>query len=147
MKAVMTLAKKKPVGIDELLGHALGCVGLSLDDFCRLTPGEFEAVCKAWHDLHEDEMRDSWERMRMSATIGIQPHIKGKITPEKLLPFPWEKSKKRPSHPRCRLKRRGRGMRGWWEAVQRPSLPQPLFPAALRSCKNARAHHKIVIVY
>lgn len=29
----------------------------------------------------------------MSATIGIQPHIKGKITPQKLLPFPWEHHK------------------------------------------------------
>ncbi len=42
----------------------------------------------------EDEMHDSWERMRMSATITIQPHIKGKMTPEKLLPFPWEKKRK-----------------------------------------------------
>ena len=35
--------------------------------------------------------------MRMLATINIQPHLsKGKkITPEKLLPFPWEKSQKR----------------------------------------------------
>ena len=45
-------------------------------------------------------MHDSWERMRMSATIGIQPHIKGKITPEKLLPFPWEKSKKKAEAPK-----------------------------------------------
>lgn len=50
-------------------------------------------MCKAWHMHHEDEMHDSWERMRMSATIAIQPHIKGKMTPEKLLPFPWEKRK------------------------------------------------------
>jgi hypothetical protein len=39
-------------------------------------------------------MHDSWERMRMNATISIQPHIKGKMTPERLLPFPWEKPKK-----------------------------------------------------
>ncbi len=92
--------EKKPVGIDDLLGHALGCVGLSLDDFCRLTPVEFEAVCKAWHMRHEDEMHDSRERMRMSATIAIQPHIKGKMTPERLLPFPWEKSKKKAEAPK-----------------------------------------------
>lgn len=83
-----------------LLGHALGCVGLSLDDFCSLTPGEFEAVSKAWHEMHEDEMHDSWERMRMNATISIQPHIKGKMTPEKLLPFPWEKRKKMAEAPK-----------------------------------------------
>ena len=33
--------------------------------------------------------------MRMLACITIQPHIgkKHKVTPEKLLPFPWEKKK------------------------------------------------------
>lgn len=28
--------------------------------------------------------------MRMLATITVQPHVKGKLTPEKLLPLPWE---------------------------------------------------------
>lgn len=33
--------------------------------------------------------------MRMLACITIQPHIgkRHKVTPEKLLPFPWEKKK------------------------------------------------------
>ncbi|MCI1778783.1 MAG: hypothetical protein LKI53_02370 [Bacteroidales bacterium] len=34
--------------------------------------------------------------MRLLACITIQPHInqkKGKLTPEKLLPFPWDKDK------------------------------------------------------
>ncbi len=48
----------------------------------------------------EQIMQDSWERMRMNATIAIQPHIKGKMTPEKLLPFPWEKSKKKAEAPK-----------------------------------------------
>jgi hypothetical protein len=30
--------------------------------------------------------------MRMLATITIQPHVKNKISPEKLLPFPWEEA-------------------------------------------------------
>lgn len=28
--------------------------------------------------------------MRLLATICIQPHVKGKVTPERLLPFPWD---------------------------------------------------------
>ena len=64
------------------------------------TPGEFEAVCKAWGDNEERMMQDSWERMRMNATIAIQPHIKGKMMPERLLPFPWEKSKKKAEAPK-----------------------------------------------
>ncbi len=82
------------------LSYSMASIGLSLDDFCRLTPGEFEAVCKAWRDYEERMMQDSWERMRMNATITIQPHIKGKMTPERLLPFPWEKSKKKAEAPK-----------------------------------------------
>lgn len=31
--------------------------------------------------------------MRLLATISIQPHVKGKITPQKLLPLPWDYKK------------------------------------------------------
>lgn len=29
----------------------------------------------------------------MMATIALQPHAKGNLTPQKVLPFPWEKKK------------------------------------------------------
>jgi len=60
-------------------------------------------VCKAWNERQEQLMRDGWERM--NATIGIQPHVKGRVTPERLLPFPWEKSKKKAEAPRVSEKR------------------------------------------
>ncbi len=66
---------------------------MSLDDFCALTPDEFTAVCTAYGDKAEADMHGDWERMRMLATITIQPHIKGKMTPDRLLPFPWEKKR------------------------------------------------------
>ena len=31
----------------------------------------------------------------MLATIVVQPHVKGKLTPQKLLPFEWEKTTKK----------------------------------------------------
>lgn len=38
--------------------------------------------------------------MRILATLSIQPHLsKHKITPEKLLPFPWDKPTQRKSAP------------------------------------------------
>lgn len=76
--------------VDELLGHAIGVVGMRLDDFCRLTPGEFDAVVRAHIEEEEKTLHGDWERMRMLATITVQPHVKGKMTPEKLLPLPWE---------------------------------------------------------
>ena len=97
---VTTGGENNSVGIDELLGHALGCIGLSFDDFCGLTIGEFEAVCKAWHDQQERVVQDEWERMRLLAAITIQPHVKKKITARQLLPFPWEKGTKKAEAPK-----------------------------------------------
>jgi hypothetical protein len=31
--------------------------------------------------------------MRILATISVQPHVKGKLTPQKLLPLPWDRKK------------------------------------------------------
>ena len=33
--------------------------------------------------------------MRMLATIVVQPHVRKKLAPKDLLPFPWEKEPKR----------------------------------------------------
>lgn len=75
------------------MGIALGGMGLSYDDFCKLDFNEFAAVYNAFAVQRDTDFKDDWARMRMLATIVIQPHLaKGKkLTPEKLLPFPWEK--------------------------------------------------------
>ncbi len=56
---------------------------------------EFAAVYKAYAEQRDTDFKDEWQRMRLLATIVIQPHLaKGKkVTPEKLLPFPWDKKK------------------------------------------------------
>ena len=79
------------------MGIALGCIGLSYDDFCKLDFDEFAAVYNAYAVQRDTDFKDKWSRMRLLATIGIQPHLakNKKITPEKLLPFPWEKPQKR----------------------------------------------------
>lgn len=78
-----------------MLGFALGCIHLSYDDFCRLTPDEFNSVCKVYLDQEQSQYKDSWERMRMLACITIQPHVKNKLTPQKLLPLSWDNKKPR----------------------------------------------------
>lgn len=78
-----------------MLGHALGVVGLSFSDFCSLTPSEFAEVCKHQRGHEEDLERSRWERMRLLAAITVQPHCKKKITPERLLPLPWDKGRGR----------------------------------------------------
>lgn len=72
---------------------AVGCIGMSHDDFCKCTFGEFESICKAWREMTEGQNRDAWERARTVAAIVIQPHLKkgSKITAKQLLPLPWDK--------------------------------------------------------
>lgn len=77
------------------MGVAVGCIGMSVDDFCACEYDEFESICKAWGEMNEGRTHDAWERTRVSAAICIQPHVKGRMTPEKLLPLPWDKKSTR----------------------------------------------------
>lgn len=63
-------------------------------DFCRLDFDEFSAVYKAYAEQRDANFKDNWQRMRLLAAIVIQPHLdrRHKVTPEKLLPFPWDKA-------------------------------------------------------
>lgn len=68
----------------------MGVVGLSYNDFCLLDVDEFSAICKAFEERQQLMEQQQWERTRLSATICIQPHVKNKLSPQKLLPFPWD---------------------------------------------------------
>ena len=70
---------------------ALGCIGISYDDFCALSPAEFHQVHQSWAELETDRLHGDWERTRILATISVQPHLKKAIKPQKLLPLPWDK--------------------------------------------------------
>ncbi len=54
---------------------------------------EYAEVYRVYAEQYDAEYKDKWQRMRLLASIVIQPHLaKGrKVTPEKLLPFPWDK--------------------------------------------------------
>ncbi len=85
-----TESEKKSFCITEQLGFALGAVELTLRDWQGLTPEEWTAVADSYATSHEMAMHDGWERMRMLATITIQPHVKNRLTPDTLLPLPWD---------------------------------------------------------
>ena len=80
----------------ELLGIAVGNIGMPYNDFCAITPEEFNNIYRAYSEERTTQYQDSWERMRMLATIIIQPYAKKGLTSQKLLSFPWEK--KKPEH-------------------------------------------------
>lgn len=68
-------------------------MGLSYDDFARLTPEEFAAVCKSYNARVENREHSDWERVRTQVSILIQPYMKKRAVPADILPFPWDKAK------------------------------------------------------
>ncbi|MBR4216555.1 MAG: hypothetical protein IKR87_02355, partial [Candidatus Methanomethylophilaceae archaeon] len=70
---------------------ALGSLGLSYDDFCALSPGEFHQVLRCWAERETEQLHGEWERARVLATVFVQPHLKKPIDKRKLLPLPWDK--------------------------------------------------------
>lgn len=64
---------------------------MSYAEFCGLEPCEFSYIYEAYSDEHAERNKDAWERMRILASITIQPHVKNRVIPRKLLEFPWEK--------------------------------------------------------
>ncbi len=70
------------------------------DDFLWLDMVEFNYIMEAWQKRRDEEEKAEWERMRMLASICISPHVKHAPSPQKLLPFPWEKKKPKVEHPK-----------------------------------------------
>lgn len=46
--------------------------------------------------------RSAWERMRMLATICVQPYSKKRLKATELMRFPWDEEKSSPSRPQQR---------------------------------------------
>ncbi|MBO5626613.1 MAG: hypothetical protein J5953_12620 [Prevotella sp.] len=70
-------------------------MGMRLDDWCRLDVDDFNSAVKAWNEMRDGDEHGRWNRMRILASIVIQPHVKGKMSPERLLPLPWDKGRDR----------------------------------------------------
>lgn len=78
------------MSIVDCLGFALGCVGLSLDDFCLLRQEELESVFKVYTSERDFFVRDGWERMRQHAAVSMQPHVRKRISARDLFHFGWD---------------------------------------------------------
>ena len=78
----------------ELLGIAVGNIGMPYNDFCAVTPEEFGYIYNAYNEQQQEQYKDNWERMRMLAYICIQPYAKKGLTPHKLLPLQWDNEDK-----------------------------------------------------
>lgn len=71
-------------------------MGMSYHDFALVTPSEFQEAVKAKHEWQAECDKAAWERMRILASIAVQPHIKKRLTPQELLPLPWDNEQEKP---------------------------------------------------
>lgn len=90
---------------------------LPFADFCCLTPDELALCAGAFARERTDTQRAAWERTRTLAAIAVQPHVKGKVSPKRLLPLPWDNEHH--TH-----------------AANRPTEPQPTKEQALQRVRQ-----------
>lgn len=69
---------------------AVGEIGMSLDDFDRLTPAEFEAIFRRWASGQERAERAGWEQTRAQVMAALAPYTDRRLTPHEVLPLPWD---------------------------------------------------------
>ena len=69
----------------------MGCMGMSMDDFCRCTPSEFYAAWEAWSESRIRAERGMWERARTQSLCALQPYASKKLRPQDVMQFPWDK--------------------------------------------------------
>lgn len=77
--------------MDQLLGLALGCMGMSMDDFCRCTPSQFKEAFRYSQELEERRRRGAWSRTRTACLCALQPYSNRRLRAEDVMVFPWEK--------------------------------------------------------
>lgn len=65
-------------------------LGLRPVDFEGMDKDEFEAACASFADHEEQAERSRWERARTLGLMSLQPWSRTRLTPEKVLPFPWD---------------------------------------------------------
>lgn len=78
-----------------MLGIAVGAVGMSVEDFDGLTPGEFSEIYRAYAETEEARFRNGWEIARFEALYSIAPHSRKRLKPQDICTFDWEKKARR----------------------------------------------------
>lgn len=68
----------------------VGCMGMSMDDFERCTPAEFERIYARWREQRTNEERSRWERTRSVCMFVLQPWSKKPLKAKDVLPLPWD---------------------------------------------------------
>ena len=69
---------------------AMGCVGMSREDFERCTPFEFTEVMQQWRENQERIDRTTWDQTRFLATAMLQPYSRKALKATDVVKFTWD---------------------------------------------------------
>ena len=69
-------------------------MGMDIQTFYQLTPGEFEIIFNKWSELRDAEFRNTWEQTRFKCFYSVRPYIDKKITIKRFMPFAWDNKAK-----------------------------------------------------
>ena len=72
-------------------------MGMSLQDFDRCTPLEFERIFENWREYQQLLIRTGWEQTRQLAVCILQPYAKKGLSPRDVMEFEWDEPKKVPT--------------------------------------------------
>jgi hypothetical protein len=78
--------------IDRLTGIAMGCMGMSMTDFCSCTPSQFREAYNVWAERERTGLRQQWEQSRMMCMCMLQPYSKKRLQPRDVMRFPWDET-------------------------------------------------------
>lgn len=72
---------------------AVGCIGMSVEDFERCTPSEFTEIGKIWLEREEYTNKRTWEQTRLIGYSSLRPYLKPGVTAEQIFPLSWDGKK------------------------------------------------------
>ncbi len=82
-------------------------MGMTVADFCELTPEEFSEALTIRQRLRESGERAEWERARMMCMCILQPYAKNPLKPTDVMQFSWEAGERgETARGRSRMRRR-----------------------------------------
>jgi hypothetical protein len=70
-------------------------MGMGYNELYDLTPRTFNNKLIGFNSYQERIMQDNWEQTRLIIHSTLSPHIKKRISPKEVLPFPWDDKRKR----------------------------------------------------
>lgn len=63
---------------------------MSIDDFRRLTPGEFDAIYGEWRTGQDSIIHGEWERCRWICYFILKTYAKKTLKPTDIFSFDWD---------------------------------------------------------